>query len=57
MFGVDLQEMVLIGLLLLIVFGPHKLSSMAWDFGRFQIQTYNGARHEVLANSSWGYLC
>jgi Tat protein translocase TatB subunit len=35
MFGVGPQEMVLIGVLLLIVFGPSKLPSMARDFGRF----------------------
>ena len=35
MFGVGPQEMVIIGLLLLIVFGPDKLSGMARDFGRF----------------------
>jgi Sec-independent protein translocase protein TatA len=35
MFGVGPQEMVLIGLLLLVVFGPGKLPSMARDFGRF----------------------
>lgn len=35
MFGVGPQEMVVIGLLLLVVFGPGKLPSMARDFGRF----------------------
>ncbi len=35
MFGVGPQEMVLIGLVLLIVFGPGKLPSMARDLGRF----------------------
>jgi TatA/E family protein of Tat protein translocase len=35
MFGVGPQEMVVIGLLLLIVFGPSKLPSMARDVGRF----------------------
>lgn len=35
MFGVGAQEMVIIGLLFLVVFGPSKLSSMARDFGRF----------------------
>ena len=35
MFGVGPQEMVIIGLLLLIVFGPSKLPSMARDVGRF----------------------
>lgn len=35
MFGIGAQEMVIIGLLLLVVFGPSKLPSMARDFGRF----------------------
>jgi Tat protein translocase TatB subunit len=34
-FGIGLQEMVIIGLLLLVVFGPKKLPGMARDFGRF----------------------
>lgn len=35
MFGVGAPEMVVIGLLLLVVFGPKKLPSMARDIGRF----------------------
>jgi TatA/E family protein of Tat protein translocase len=35
MFGVGPQEIVVIGLLLLVIFGPSKLPSMARDFGRF----------------------
>ncbi len=35
MFGVGAPEMVVIGLLLLVVFGPKKLPSMARDVGRF----------------------
>lgn len=35
MFGIGAQEMVVIGLLFLIVFGPGKLPTMARDFGRF----------------------
>lgn len=35
MFGIGAQEMVIIGLLLLVVFGPGKLPGMARDFGRF----------------------
>jgi sec-independent protein translocase protein TatB len=34
-FGVGAPEMVVIGLLLLVVFGPKKLPSMARDIGRF----------------------
>ena len=35
MFGIGAPEMVVIGLLLLVVFGPGKLPGMARDFGRF----------------------
>jgi TatA/E family protein of Tat protein translocase len=34
-FGVGLQEMVIIGLLFLVIFGPSKLPQMARDLGRF----------------------
>jgi sec-independent protein translocase protein TatB len=34
-FGIGAQEMVIIGLLLLVVFGPSKLPNMARDLGRF----------------------
>jgi len=42
-FGVGAPEMVVIGLLLLIVFGPKKLPSMVRDVGRFVSE----ARHSV----------
>jgi Tat protein translocase TatB subunit len=35
MFGIGMQEMVIIGVLLLVVFGPGKLTPMARDIGRF----------------------
>ena len=35
MFGIGPQEIVIIGLLALVVFGPGKLPSMARDLGRF----------------------
>ncbi len=35
MFGVGPQEIVIIGVLFLIVFGPSKLPQMARDLGRF----------------------
>jgi len=35
MFGIDGEELVIIGLIVLIIFGPSKLSSMARDAGRF----------------------
>ena len=43
MFGVGVQEMVFIGLLSLIVFGPSKLPQMARDLGQF----VNEARRAV----------
>ena len=35
MFGVGPQEMVIIGLLVLVIFGPGSLPKMAKDVGRF----------------------
>ncbi len=35
MFGIGVQEMVIVGLLFLIIFGPGKLPDMARDLGRF----------------------
>jgi sec-independent protein translocase protein TatB len=35
MFGIGPEELVVIGLLALVVFGPQKLQSMARDLGRF----------------------
>ena len=43
MFGVGFQEMVLIGLLFLVIFGPSKLPQMARDLGGF----VNDARRSV----------
>jgi len=34
-FGVGFQEMLLIGLLFLVLFGPKRLPQMARDLGRF----------------------
>ncbi|HSL00873.1 MAG TPA: Sec-independent protein translocase protein TatB [Rubrobacteraceae bacterium] len=34
-FGVGFQEMVIIGLIFLVLFGPSKLPEMARDIGRF----------------------
>jgi sec-independent protein translocase protein TatB len=42
-FGVGAPEMVVIGLLLLVVFGPSKLPDMARDLGQF----VNEARRSV----------
>ncbi len=35
MFGIGTQEMVIVGLLVLVIFGPSKLPDMARDIGRF----------------------
>ncbi len=42
-FGVGFQEMVIIGLLFLVLFGPSKLPQMARDLGRF----VNEARRSI----------
>jgi Tat protein translocase TatB subunit len=34
-FGIGVQEMVIVGLLFLVIFGPSKLPEMARDVGRF----------------------
>jgi Sec-independent protein translocase protein TatA len=43
MFGVGIQELLLIGVLLLIVFGPGKAGQMARDLGKF----VSGARGSI----------
>ncbi len=35
MFGINVSEMVIIGLLFLVLFGPKQLPRMARDIGRF----------------------
>ena len=35
MFGVGPEELLIIGLLVLVIFGPSKLPSMARELGRF----------------------
>jgi sec-independent protein translocase protein TatB len=42
-FGIGMQEMVIVGLLFLVIFGPKKLPAMARDVGRF----VNEARRSV----------
>lgn len=37
-FGVGFQEMVIIGVIFLVLFGPSKLPEMARDLGRFVSQ-------------------
>jgi len=34
-FGIGFQELLIIGLLFLVIFGPSKLPQMARDLGRF----------------------
>jgi sec-independent protein translocase protein TatB len=34
-FGIGMQEMVIIGLIALVIFGPKNLPAMARDIGRF----------------------
>ena len=43
MFGIGGQEMIIIGLLFLVIFGPSKLPQMARDLGKF----VNGARRST----------
>lgn len=43
MFGIGAPEMVIIGLLMLVIFGPGRLPGMARDLGRF----VNEARRSV----------
>ncbi len=43
MFGIGGQELIIIGLLFLVIFGPSKLPQMARDLGRF----VNEARRSV----------
>jgi sec-independent protein translocase protein TatB len=37
-FGVGIQEMVIIGVIFLVLFGPSKLPEMARDIGKFVTQ-------------------
>ena len=39
MFGIGPQELMILGLLALVVFGPRKASSMARDLGHFVKET------------------
>ena len=43
MFGIGPQELLLIGVLILVIFGPMKAAGMARDFGRF----VSGAQNTV----------
>ena len=52
MFGVGAQEMLLIGLLCLLVFGPGKFSGMARDLGGF-VRKVMESTHEFKAELSF----
>jgi len=41
MFGIGFEELAVIGLLALVLFGPQKLPSMARDLGRFVSEAQN----------------
>jgi len=41
MFGIGPQELIIIGLLVLVIFGPKKLPGMAKDLGRFVNEARN----------------
>ena len=43
MFGIGGQEIIIIGLLVLVIFGPNALPKMARDLGRF----VSGARRSI----------
>ena len=43
MFGIGGQEIIIIGLLVLVIFGPNALPRMARDLGRFVTE----ARHSI----------
>jgi Sec-independent protein translocase protein TatA len=41
MFGIGLEELMVIGLLVLVLFGPEKLLSIARELGRFASEAQN----------------
>jgi sec-independent protein translocase protein TatB len=56
-FGIGMQEMVIIGLVLLIVFGPEKLPGMVHDFGRFlgdARRTVEEFKQEIVSENEGG---
>jgi TatA/E family protein of Tat protein translocase len=55
LFGVGPQELLIIGLLVLVVFGPKRLPSMARDFGRF-IQEAQRFAEDFSAQHAEGHL-
>jgi Tat protein translocase TatB subunit len=53
-FGVGFQELVIIGLIFLLLFGPSKLPQMARDLGRFVTEARRSVdefREELLAGT------
>jgi Tat protein translocase TatB subunit len=53
MFGIGPQELIIIGLLALVIFGPKKLPKMAKDLGRFvnEARNYTDEFKSELASS------
>ncbi len=53
MFGIGPQELIIIGLLVLVIFGPKKLPGMAKDLGRFvnEARNYTDEFKSELASS------
>jgi sec-independent protein translocase protein TatB len=49
MFGVGPQEMVIIGLIFLVIFGPGSLPKMAKDMGRFVSEARRAIDEEITA--------
>jgi Tat protein translocase TatB subunit len=52
MFGIGAQEILIIALLFLVIFGPNRLPRMARDFGRFANEarrTLDEFKSEVLS--------
>jgi len=53
-FGVGFQELVIIGLIFLLLFGPSKLPQMARDLGRFVTEARRSVdefREELMAGT------
>ncbi|WP_273846490.1 Sec-independent protein translocase protein TatB [Rubrobacter calidifluminis] len=58
-FGIGFQEMLIIGVIVLVLFGPNKLPQMARDLGRFvneARQSIDEIKEELTAESEDGTL-
>ena len=57
MFGIDGEELIVIGLLVLVIFGPSKLPQMARDLGRFVNEAHRSVeefKHELVSDNEDG---